>query len=274
MIKSSVTISLVPSLAGGPWIYWEDLKTSIPKAKTTGFQGIELFTASADAVDSKMLSELLSEHDIELAAVGSGAGRVLHGLYLTHPEMTIRNKAITFIKEMIDFGGPFGAPVIIGSMQGLLDKQTDPEKSFSWLAEGLTDLANHAATYGVKLIYEPLNRYETNIFNRSGDAVSFIKDRNIENVVILADLFHMNIEEESIPETIREAKDYIGYVHFADSNRRPMGMGHTNMAEIAQVLKDIGYDGFVSAEAFAYPDPDSAARQTIKAFNQYFNENN
>ena len=80
----------------------------------------------------------------------------------------------------------------------------------------------------------------------------------------------MNIEEASIPETIKEAKDYIGYVHFADSNRRPIGMGHTNMAEIAKALIEVGYDGFVSAEAFAYPDPDSAAQQTIDSFKRHF----
>jgi len=272
MINSAVTISLVPSLAGGPWIYWDELDISIPKAKKAGFDAIELFTASADAVQIEILSKLLSENEIELAAVGSGAGRVLHQYHLTHPEIEIREKARIFIKEMIDFGGPFGAPVIIGSMQGELNKHTDPEKSYLWLAEGLSELSNHAATHGLKLIYEPLNRYETNIFNRLGDTVSFLKKHQIENVVLLADLFHMNIEEQSIPETIRATKDYIGYVHFADSNRRPVGGGHTNMTEIARALIEVGYDGFVSAEAFAHPDPDQAARQTIDSFKNFFSQ--
>jgi sugar phosphate isomerase/epimerase len=271
MIKSAVTISLVPSLSGGPWIYWDKLEVSIPKAKETGFDGIELFTASAEAVNGDTLSTLLSENDMKLSAAGSGAGRVLHQLHLTHPKSEIRMKAQEFIKEMIDFAGPFDAPVIIGSMQGEFSKEIDPEESYSWLAEGLIDLAKHAAIHGVKLIYEPLNRYETNIFNRLEDAVTFLKKHQIENVALLADLFHMNIEEQSIPDTIRTTKDYVGYVHFADSNRRPIGLGHTNMVEIAKALIDVGYDGFVSAEAFAYPDPDSAAKQTIDSFRQYFN---
>jgi sugar phosphate isomerase/epimerase len=271
MIKSAVTISLVPSLSGGPWIYWDKLEASIPEAKETGFDGIELFTASAEAVNSETLSNLLSENEIKLSAAGSGAGRVLHQLHLTHPKSEIRGNAQTFIKEMIDFAGPFGAPVIIGSMQGELNKQIDSEETYSWLAEGLINLAKHAATHGVKLIYEPLNRYETNIFNRLEAAVAFLNKHQIENVGLLADLFHMNIEEQSIPETIRATGDYIGYVHFADSNRRPIGLGHTNMAEIARALIDIGYDGFVSAEAFAYPDPNSAAQQTIESFRKYFN---
>jgi sugar phosphate isomerase/epimerase len=270
MIKSSVTISLVPSLVGGPWIYWDELEMSIPKAKATGFDGIELFTASHDTVDGQDLSDLLAENNIKLSAVGSGAGRVIHQLHLTHPENDIRKQARDFIKKMIDFGGPLGAPVIIGSMQGELTNKNNPEESYNWLAEGLKELSNHAATHNVKLIYEPLNRYETNIFNRMGDAVSFLKKHQIENVVLLADLFHMNIEEQSIPETIRATSDYIGYVHFADSNRRPIGMGHTRMTEIAQALIDVEYEGYVSAEAFAYPDPDTAAQQTIESFRKFF----
>jgi sugar phosphate isomerase/epimerase len=270
MIKSAVTISLVPSLAGGPWIYWEDLEYSIPKAKAIGFDGIELFTASADAVDGNVLADLLAENNIELSAVGSGAGRVLHQWHLTHPDSDVRKKAQSFIKGMIDFAGPFGAPVIIGSMQGELNKQFDPEKSYEWLMEGLQEMADHAKNYGVQLIYEPLNRYETNIFNRLDDAVNFLTKHKLENVVLLADLFHMSIEEASIADTIRATKDHIGYIHFADSNRRPMGMGHTNMDEIAQALIEINYDGFVSAEAFADPDPDTAAQQTIDSFKQYF----
>jgi len=270
MIKSAVTICLVPSLAGGPWIYWDKLDISIPKARETGFDGIELFTASADAVDSKYLADLLAENDMKLSAMGSGAGRVLHQLHLTHPEADVRLKAQEFIKRMIDFSAPLGAPVIIGSMQGELYNKKDPQESYAWLAEGLRTCAEHARTYQVKLIYESLNRYETNIFNRLGDAVSFINNYELDNVVLLADLFHMNIEEASIPAAIRDYKDHIGYVHFADSNRRPIGLGHTDMEDIARALIDVGYDGFVSAEAFAYPDSDKAAQQTIHSFRQYF----
>jgi sugar phosphate isomerase/epimerase len=79
----------------------------------------------------------------------------------------------------------------------------------------------------------------------------------------------MNIEEESIGGSIRSAGRYIGHVHFVDSNRWPAGMGHIDLAEAAEALKEIGFDGYASAEALAYPDPDSAAAQTIKAFRQW-----
>jgi sugar phosphate isomerase/epimerase len=80
----------------------------------------------------------------------------------------------------------------------------------------------------------------------------------------------MNIEEVSIPETISKVGLSIGHVHFADSNRRPVGMGHTSIPEIAAALYQIGYTGYVSAEAFPWPNPDEAAHQTIRSFNQFF----
>lgn len=284
MIKPCVTISLVPSLSGGPWIYCagrrpaeDELEISIPKAKSAGFEAVELFTASADAVNPDTLAKLLDEHSIKLAAVGTGAGRVLHGLHLASPDEEIRARARDFISAMIGFGARFGAPAIIGSMQGCLstgsltgEEGVEREQALTWLAEGLNELGPKAAEYGVNLIFEPLNRYETDLINRLADGVELIKSLSCKNVFLLADLFHMNIEEESIAGTIREVGDYIGYVHFVDSNRRPAGMGHIDLAEVARALREIGYDGYLGVEALPYPDSDKAAAQTMAAFRKFF----
>ena len=96
MIKSAVTISLVSSLRGGPWILWDDLPTSCRKAAELGFDGVELFTegAAAEGLDS-----ILQETGLGLAAVGTGAGKVVHGLTLTDPDAAVRNKAQDFIDQ-------------------------------------------------------------------------------------------------------------------------------------------------------------------------------
>jgi sugar phosphate isomerase/epimerase len=86
------------------------------------------------------------------------------------------------------------------------------------------------------------------------------------HVKLLADLFHMNIEETDIAAAIRDAGSLVGHVHFVDSNRRPAGMGHIDFTPIIDALSDCHYDGYLSAEAFAFPDPDAAARQTIESF--------
>ena len=270
MIRSAVTIALVPQIKTGPWIFWDDLEQGMNKAAALGFDAIELFTASGQAVDSDTLRILLDRYKLKLAAVGTGAGKVIHGMTLTDPNIDIRRKALVFIQEMMAFGAVFGAPAIIGSMQGNTIPGNTHTHSIGLLAEGLHLLDEHAGSLGVKLIYEPLNRYETNLINTLQDGATFIEKNKLKNIQLLADLFHMNIEEDDPTESIQNHIQHIGHVHFADSNRKPMGCGHTPMKDIADALIRSGYDGYVSAEAFPWPDPEQAATQTIRSFRQYF----
>ena len=99
MIKSAVTIALVPKIKTGPWIFWENLEESMSKAAALGFDAIELFTASGNAIDSERLKTLLQRYSLKLAAVGTGAGKVIHGMTLTDANITIRKNAIALIKE-------------------------------------------------------------------------------------------------------------------------------------------------------------------------------
>jgi len=270
MIQSAVTINLIESMSAGPWIFWHHLEESLKKAAALGFDGVELFTASGADVDAGYLRQQLDHYGLGLAAVGTGAGKVMHGLTLTDPDAGIRQKAMAFISEMILFGAHFGAPAIIGSMQGNVLPGGNREQTMEWLVQGLETLQKTASDHGVMLIYEPLNRYETNLLNTLKAGSEFLKKNDLNNVRLLADLFHMNIEEDSLPKIILECRDYIGHVHFADSNRKPMGFGHTDLPPIAAALKEISYSGYVSAEAFPWPDPEAAAAQTINAFKKYF----
>ncbi len=270
MIKSCATIALVPEIKTGPWIYWEGPDISVPKAAKLGFDAVELFTASADAVNPEQLEQLCDANKIDIAAVGTGAGKVLNGWTLTSTDKHVRQKAVAFISEMIAFGARFGAPAIIGSMQGNVEPGTERPQAVAWLTEGLNELGTRAHEQGVNLIYEPLNRYETNMFNQLGAGAEFLKTLDTGNVLLLADLFHMNIEEESVAGAIQENAGHIGHLHFADSNRRPVGMGHTDMTDIARVLMEVGYKGYASAEVFPWPDPDAAAEQTMRAFKECF----
>jgi sugar phosphate isomerase/epimerase len=270
MIKSAVTISLVPEARGGPFVFWDDLAEGCRKAAELGFDAVEVFPPSADAVDVKSLRAALDGHNLKLAAVGTGAGFVVQHLSLTHPKKSERRRALNFIRSVIDLAGSFGAPAIVGSMQGRWHDKMDRELAFGTLRAYLADLGEHARKYGVPLLYEPLNRYETNLCRTLAEGADLLQLVLRSNVNLLADLFHMNIEEADMSASIRAAGKLIGHVHFADSNRKPAGMGHTDFAPVVAALRDIGYEGYVSAECFPYPDPDAAARQTIESFRKFF----
>ena len=171
---------------------------------------------------------------------------------------------------MIDYGGPFGAPAIIGSMQGRWGGEIDKSAALGLLGEALVELGGHAKQYGIPLVYEPLNRYETNLVCTMADGATLLAGLGDANTKLLADLFHMNIEEADIAQGIRDGGSHIGHVHFVDSHRQPAGTGHMDYTPIAAALAEIGYDGYASAEAFPLPDPDEAARLTIESFKQHF----
>lgn len=272
MIRSAVTISLVPEARGGPFVFWDDLEAGCRKAAELGFDGVEVFAPDAETIRRGSLRDLLREHGVKLAAAGTGAGWIKHKLTLTSPDASVRRQAVDFVRSMIDAAGSFGAPAIVGSMQGRWrwGDWVSSNDALSVLADGLRELEKSASTHGVPLLYEPLNRYETDLLTRVAEAASFLRSSHLENTKVLADLFHMNIEEQDLAAAIRATGSLVGHVHFADSNRRPVGLGHTDMVPVVAALNDVGYDGYVSAEALPYPNPEQAARLTIEAFRKFF----
>ncbi len=270
MIRAAVTISLVPEAAGGPFVFWHDLPAACAAAQKLGFDAIEIFAPSPDCFTQTPIARILGDHNLKLAAVGTGAGWVKHKLTLTSADAAIRREARDFVTAMIDVAADHSAPAIIGSMQGRAVDSVDRPYALKYLEDELNHLGEHAASQKQFLLIEPLNRYETNLLNTLDDGRQLLKRLATKSVKLLADLFHMNIEEVNVAEAIRQAGADVGHVHFVDSNRSAAGMGHTDFAPIATALRDIGYDGYLSAEAFARPDSETAARTTIETFRQYF----
>ncbi len=260
-MKSAITISQVPEAASGPFVFRDPLPQSFAKAAALGFDAVELFLPGPDFVTVEEVKSLAQSHSLAIAAVGTGAGMLRHGLTITDECSEKREAAMDFVFSMIDFGGRLNAPAILGSMQG----RRTHDLALEQLATNLRRCGERASQHGVPFLYEPLNRYETNLFNRQEDAARFIEEHDLKNVLLLADLFHMNIEENDLPAAIRAAGRHIGHIHYADSNRQAMGFGHTDAGPIIAALREVGYSGFLSAEILPLPDPESAARQTISS---------
>ena len=265
-MQSAITVCLVPEARQGPFVFHDGIADGCARAAALGFDAIEIFPPSATALDLAELQGTLDHHNLKVAAIGTGAGWVVHKWSLTHPDPGIRSRARDFIRAIIDLAGGFDAPAILGSMQGRYDPPVQREQALQWLAEALEDLGEHARQHHVPFLYEPLNRYETNVFNRQGDAAQWLRGLRTQNVRLLCDLFHMSIEEADLPATLRSCGPLIGHVHFADSNRRAIGLGHTDAPAIIAALRDAGYQGFLSAEIFPLPDLETAARTTIASF--------
>ena len=268
-MKSAITLAQVPEAKAGPFVFHEALPDGFARAAALGFDAVELFLPGPHFVSVDEVHSLATEHNLGIAAVGTGAGMVQQGLSLTDPDPDRRAQALEFVLSMIDFGGQLKAPAILGSMQGKWGGDISREQSLEWLTAALRACDERAARHDVSFLYEPLNRYETNQFNQLAPAAAYLVDQQLDHTVLLADLFHMNIEESSIPAALREAGPKVGHVHFADSNRHAVGFGHTDMAPVVATLREIGYEGYLSAEIFPLPDADAAATKTIQSFRQF-----
>ena len=268
-MRSAITICLVPQARLGPFVFHDGLAEGCARAAECGFDAVEIFPPSAGALDIAELQSLLDHHGLKVAAVGTGAGWVIHQYSLTSPDAAIRAHARDFIRAIIELAGGFGAPAILGSMQGRVENGVERAQALIWLGEALEEFGELAAQHHTHFLYEPLNRYETNLFNRQLDAAQWLGTLRTRNVKLLCDLFHMAIEEADIAATLRDCGALVGHVHFADSNRRAIGLGHTPLAPIFAALRDIGYTGYLSAEILPLPDAATAATQTMASFRQH-----
>lgn len=267
-MRSAITVCLVPEAVAGPFVFHDDLERGCHQAASLGFDGVEIFAPHPEALPADPVAAILRRYGLGLAALGSGAGWVKHKLTLTSADAKVRVAARGFLREMILAGGRLGAPVILGSMQGRAEGDVSREQALAWLAEAVGELADLAGELGQYFLVEPLNRYETNLLRTVDEGLELLAMAGRKNTRLLADLFHMNIEESDWAESIGRAAPLLGHVHFADSNRRAMGLGHTDYKSLVGYLHRSGYQGYLSAEIFPLPDPMEAGRQTLAAYRE------
>lgn len=136
-----------------------------------------------------------------------------------------------------------------------------PEGDRRVLVDALGELGEHARAEGVTLFLEPLNRYEDHMVNRLDEAVALCRAVDLPSVRVVADTFHMNIEEDDMHAALRAAAPYLGHVQVSDSNRYQPGAGHLDWAALLRTLDEIGYPGWLALECRLRGEPVAALRQ-------------
>lgn len=266
IMKSSITITFVPEITNGPFVFPGNLELSCQKSSELGFDGVELFIVDPKEFSADSIHTVLERYNLELAALGTGAAYGLEGLSLSSPDNAVRANAIQRIKEHIQLAAPFKSRVIIGSMRGKVEAGVDRNDTKAWLAESLHECLDDAKKNEVTIFLEAINRYESNLLNSVEETARYIKANELNGMTVLADMFHMNIEEVSFQESILNTRELIGHIHFVDSNRKAVGYGHIDAVEVVNALKEINFEGYLSGEILPLPTPDEAAKMTIESF--------
>jgi len=258
-MKIGVAVAPPGALPSAFVVFREDLETSLRKARALGFDGVELALLHPGQIDPVRIEGLLKETGLEIPMISSGQVFAEGGLCFTHKDPLLRDRAIARIKGLIDQADRFRSMVNIGRVRGPIAPDLPRAESEGRFLDALDEVARYAEPRGVDIALEPVNRYEINFLNRVDEAVEMIDRLGRPNVKVMADVFHMNIEDRSIEGSLAAFAGRIAYVHVADSNRLAPGMGHLNFPNIVAALEGRGYDGYLTAEILPLPTPDRAA---------------
>ena len=266
MFKTSMAISPTPAVFA-PLLFAGDWPAALDAAVDLGYDAIEISVRDPGDPAVVACDEGLRRRGLQLSAIATGQSFYSDGWSPVSDDPEVRTLLDERMFRIIDLASPWEAMVVIGGVRGTLTG-SDLHRADQY--ERALDAVGRYAEYGlsqnVSLVIEPINRYETNYINTVVEAMQFIDDVRVGDLGILADTFHMNIEEANLAESLRSAGDRIRHVQFTDSNRLAAGRGHINFPELAAVLRESGYRGYLSTETLPLPDSRTAAQQAIEYF--------
>jgi sugar phosphate isomerase/epimerase len=261
-MKTSATVTLQFDTIFSPFTAGQ-FADSLRWLEDSGFHGAEICISDPRQVDPVALASQLKNRGLAVSTISTGQARTLEGLSLTDPKAEVREKTVDRIRDHIRLASKIDCPAVtIGLLRGLgTPGNTAPELAL--LAETLAPCADYGRDNGVRLMIEPINRYETTLLNTAEETLAFIDLLgNPPSVGVLFDVFHANIEEKDICQSIAALGGKLFHVHFADSNRWLPGMGHIDFAAVVRSLRSTGFNGYVSLEAIIRPDRDTVIRDS------------
>lgn len=262
LMKLSVVLSTQPAKFEAV-AFKGDFESNVNKIAGWGYDGLELAIRDPAAMDPEALLHVVSAYGLEVPAIGTGQAWGEEGLSYTDPDPAVRRAAVARTISHIPFAARTGAVIIVGLLRGIVKPGVSQVQAMDWLVGALRESCQEAQPHGVRLALEPITRYETTLINNVAQGLDLLERVGAENMGLLLDTFHMNIEEAVIEHSIRAAGDRTFHFHVADSNRWHPGAGHLDFASMLTALYDTGYAGYVSGEFMPVPDPDTAAQRGI-----------
>lgn len=214
-----------------------------------GFDGVELM-GSPDLYQPEEAVQILAGHGLAVLSLTP------ENVDLAHPDPATRAEAVDYYLRLLDFGAALGGPLVcchgdVGRIRAI----TSQEEEWALLVEAVRKVSERAQTLNLHVVIEVLNRYESHLVNNVSQALAFVSDVGADNVGILLDAYHMNIEEPDPAGALRQAADRLWLYHAADSNRQAIGRGHTAFRAQMATLKEIKYSGPIILECTP-PGPD------------------
>lgn len=226
----------------------QSLHEIVERLASLGFDGVELF-GDVTRYSATEAGKLLHDNGLEVFSLTPD------NVDIAHPDASVRQPAIDYYFRLLDFAAELGQPFV--SCHGLVGRYapvTIMKEENALLVDAVRQIAERAGKRNLRVVFEVLNRYETHQINTGVQALDLIEAVDVDNVGVLLDTYHMNIEEANPSETIRTVGSRLWLYHVADSNRQAVGRGHIDFDAQVRALQDIGYDGPIIVECMV-PGP-------------------
>jgi D-psicose/D-tagatose/L-ribulose 3-epimerase len=182
------------------------------------------------------------------------------------PEASVRREALDYLRRRLDWCAVLGAEVLCGPFHsglGALTGRGRTPEEWAWCLEVHRAAAEHAGAVGVRLSVEPLNRFEVYFLNTMADAARLVAEVGHPSYGYLYDSFHANIEEKDVRASVLDNAAGINHVHISENDRGTPGSGHVHWEATFGALRECGYDGWYTIEAFGRALPELAAATCI-----------
>lgn len=239
------------------YAYWEqewaaDYKRYVEKVAKLGFDILEIGAAPLAEYSNQEIKELKQCADDNGIILTAGYGPTFdHNMGIS--EKSAKEEALEWYKKVFEVLAMLDVHMIGGALYSYWPvdySKADKEEDWKHSVEGIQMLSCAAKPYNINLGMEVLNRFESHILNTAEEGVKFVKEVQADNVKVMLDTFHMNIEEVSMGEAIRCAGKYLGHFHTGECNRMVPGMGRTPWKEVGDALREIKYEGAAIMEPF------------------------
>nr|WP_234320106.1 sugar phosphate isomerase/epimerase family protein [Streptomyces sp. SBT349] len=222
-----------------------------PRVREWGFDVIELPVENVGDWDPRRAARLLDSLGLSATVVLAMAP----GRELVAADRATLRATRDYLRHVVDAASAVSSPVVAGpayASVGRTWRMTEAERHacYEQLRDSLAPVCSHAADAGVRIAVEPLNRYETSLINTVDQVLDALAGLPPEGWGVGLDLFHMNIEERSIPEAVRKATGRIAHVQVAANDRGAPGADHLDWPGIVAALDAAGYEGPLVIETF------------------------
>jgi D-psicose/D-tagatose/L-ribulose 3-epimerase len=251
-------------IGASTWIWtspFADAKLDlVARAHEFGFDILEIAVEDPDLITPERVRAAGAEAGMSFTVCGAfGPDRDL-----SHDDPEVRRTGIEYVKRCVELAAEIGAPHFVGPLYSAVGKTRmlsdgEREAQRALAVESIKEVAEHAAQHGVRLGVEPLNRFETDLVNTTEQALELCDRVGADNVGVLLDTFHLNIDEKSIGDAIRLAGDRLIQVHACENDRGTPGTGHIPWSEVFEAIGAIGFTGPLVIESFT-PDVKEIAK--------------